>query len=142
MAKAVTTQKLSPADKRSAREAAFVANFIKAIEDSVEQWQPQHDGAALGLNMCRPYNMASGHVYKGYNAIALGLGSQYQDSRWITFDQLKDMRASMARSCGGSNWSSALTMAGGKLPDTKLNTPTSRASSSSVATCPTSPTST
>lgn len=85
---------------------AMLETLLECIENNSEPWQKGWVAVKGGISSGYPYNAATGKSYSGVNALYLALlegKNGYGDCRWVTFNQAKDLGASVRKGEKGSD---------------------------------------
>lgn len=86
----------SPYERVQQVREEMIKTLLAHIEHNPTEWQSGWNSIAAGA----PYNGKTNTAYRGLNALYLaciGAARGYKDTRWVTFNQAKDLGASVKR---------------------------------------------
>lgn len=91
---APTEEKQSPAERLDEHARAFSELLIEQLGKGTSPWQKPWENSRTSL----PINASTGKAYRGSNLMFLwvvGINEGYTDPRWMTFNQARDLKASV-----------------------------------------------
>lgn len=105
---AVTDEKQSPAERLDDHARTVATLLIEQIENGMAPWQKPWEDSRISL----PTNASTGKAYRGSNLLYLwdvGIHEGYTDPRWMTFNQARDLNASVNKNEHGRKIMYAVT---------------------------------